>query len=191
MEGYKFSPAGKQKPKPGKAAMTFGYIVVFGIIALIIWGIASALGGGSKPTASNSNSPANTSATTSAQSPPSTASQISVWNSKYGSIFTTLGNDLSTFSTDAKAGDVAASGNDCQQLKDDVATAKGQPAIPESTVEQHWSSALSYLDSAAQDCINGVNQNDVSLITQANNEMNQATDEINATTTAIQQASGQ
>lgn len=33
------------KKQPGKIAMTFGYIVVFGIVALVIWGIVAAFSG--------------------------------------------------------------------------------------------------------------------------------------------------
>lgn len=118
-----------------------------------------------------------------------TGDKITAWDSKYGSVFTTLGNDLSTFSKDAEAGNVSAAGADCQQMQTDIATAQNEAAIPDSTVEQHWSSALSDLSAAAQDCVQGVNNNDVTLIQQANSEITQGNTQLADTTTAIEQAS--
>lgn len=180
--------------QPEKATGIVGVIALSAIGLWIIAAISSAVGHAvpTKTSVSHAASP-----TTTSSSPPATSSQPSVkqqiadWDSQYGSIFRTLSNDLSKFSTDAGAGDVAAAGADCQQLDVDIHTAQGQPPIPDGSVEQHWSSALSYYSAGAQDCVQGVQNNDANQITQASSEFDQANNEVTATSQAIDQAKAQ
>ena len=97
---------------------------------------------------------------------------------------------MGNISKDATANNVSAVSADCQKLLTDVTTAQGYPAIPESTVEQHWSSALSYLSSGSQDCIQAVKTNDTTLLSQATSEFSQGNTQITDATSAIAQAAG-
>ena len=188
-DAQRFAPPPNNKSKePAKKGSTLGGIIVIIVFIAIIVGVIMALTGGSKkPATKNTASTASTTNT----SANTTGDKISAWNSQYGSVFTTLGNDLGTFSKDATAGNVTAAGADCQKFENDLTTAQGYPAIPDSTVEQHWSSALSDFSAGAQDCVQGVNNNDTTLITQANNEFTQGNTQVTDTTNAIKQASGQ
>lgn len=117
-------------------------------------------------------------------------SQMSSWYTKYGAILSSITNDLGQISKDSSNQNESALLTDCQTLGTDVTTAQSYPAIPDNTTEQHWSSALTYLNSASQDCIQGLNNNDANQITQAVNEISQATTQLNEATNAINQITG-
>jgi len=75
---------------------------------------------------------------------------------------------------------------DCTQLQTDVATAQGLPAIPDAQTASDYSSGITYLAAAAQDCVNGTTgSGDASLLQRAISEMNQATAKLTAATADI------
>jgi hypothetical protein len=92
-------------------------------------------------------------------------------------MFQTLANDfnkMQTDSTDSTNPDLFTTvSNDCKQIKNDVTTAQGFPAIPDAQTASDLSSGLSYYTTGAQDCIDGVTNIDTSLITKASSEFDQ------------------
>ncbi len=158
-----------------------GIIVIVVVLALLIWGISALFGGSGKKTP-----PSKPISTTTQTQPQSTASKVVAWDSQYGGVFNTLQGDFSTISKDSSNPDTSVILGDCQQLQLDVTDAQNKPAIPDPTIEQHWSSALSYMNSASTDCVDGINNNDSTLINKSASEITQATTEMTATNTAIQ-----
>lgn len=126
-------------------------------------------------------------ASTQIATPPSVRQQIASWTKSYEPTLTAITNDLSSIATDGTNADEVSMAADCQQLQTDITTAQGQPGIPDATAEQHWSSALSYLSSAAQDCSNGLTNNDVNQIQQGANEISQGNTQIVAANQALKQ----
>lgn len=190
------------------AAVGLGALVVIGIIVAaqsaqntkqLSAESASAITSGTNSSSSDDGSAdnagitsgtSNTSTTTpnpTASSPPTTAQQITTWDQSYGSSFTTLANDMSATGTDASNEDLTALAIDCQKLQTDITTAQDDPAIPSETIEQHYSSALSYYSSGAQDCVQGVANVDANQLDQAASEFTQGTTQIEAATQALQQ----
>ena len=135
--------------------------------------------------AASSSKPTTVAKTVKTQAPLTTKQQVGAWNAKYGSAFTTLSTDFGQISKDSANPDTSVIQADCQQLKLDVANITANPAIPEPTIEQHWSSMLSYDNTGAQDCIDGVSTTDSALISKATTEFGQANTELTATSKAI------
>ena len=164
--------------KPKKKGSTLGGIIVIVVFIAIVVGIIMALTGGSKPktTASNNTAPASTASTTPAAS--STAQQVANWVTKYGTVFTTFSNDFSSIGTASGNSDTATLLTDCKKLQTDVTTAQAYPAIPDSTSASDLSTALTYMQSASQNCIDGLNNSD-------SNQLSQSAKEITQSTTAI------
>jgi hypothetical protein len=177
----RFAPPTKGKPKqPAKKGSTLGGIIVIVVFIAIIVGIVMALSGGSKkPTAKTvSNTPA---ASTSA---PTTAQQVASWETQYGSSLTNIVNDFTSVSKDAS--NPTALAVDCQKIASDVTTAQGQPPIPNSATQSDWSSALSSYASGAQDCTQGLENNDATMINKATTEFSQGNTSLDAASASIQ-----
>jgi hypothetical protein len=117
--------------------------------------------------------------------PPTKAQLIATWCSNNCTTLKSLGSDLTQFGTDAGNGDFTAANTDCKQIQSDDSTAQNMPAIPDPQSASDLSSALTYLSSMAQDCINGTANYDTSLILKANNELTEANAKLNATTADI------
>lgn len=100
------------------------------------------------------------------------------WIAANGSTFSALASDTGTLQKDALASasssDFTTVAADCQTLGSDVGRAQSVPAVPDPTAEGEWSSILTNLASAAQDCTNGIAQNDPSLIDQMGTEITTA-----------------
>lgn len=149
---------------------------------------ALALGGCAK---SSTGAPASqgTKTTSAPTIPTPTLPPAQRWAAQHASTFTTLGGDLGNIAKDATAGsssgDYSALDADCSTLGSDVASAKGLPPIPAPTPEGQWTSILSNLASASQDCTNGIAQSDVGLISQMSTEITAADGEINSLASSL------
>ena len=178
-------PSYPAPPQPPKKRRRWPWIVgiILGIIVLssIIGGIASG-GNSSTPDVGTT---ATAQPTQDVQ--PTTKQQVVTWYGTYGSILQTLTSDLNSISTDGKNEDMVSMNTDCTQLQTDVATAQGFPAIPDAQAASDYSSALTYMASAAQDCVVGTTgSGDASLLQRAASEMNQATTKLTDATADIQ-----
>ena len=109
---------------------------------------------------------------------------MTTWRNKYGYIFQTLADDLKKGSTDSNNNSALLV--DCIQQETDVTAARKLPAIPDPQTANDWSSALTYLDTGAQDCIAGAAKEDDTLLSQATDEYNQSATKMKATSTDLQ-----
>ncbi len=124
---------------------------------------------------------------------PTQAQQISAWHDKYGSVTTTIANDAAKIGADVTNQDTAGMLADCQQFEDDLTAALNNPAIPDATAAAHFSSALTYYQQSAQECvagsqdaIKGEANEDAALINQAASEIETSTSEMQAGTAQTQ-----
>jgi hypothetical protein len=62
----------------------------------------------------------------------------------------------------------------CLTLQGDVNKAQSNPPMPISSLERQWSTIVSDLSVAADECVKGVDQQSASLIVTAQNHMNEA-----------------
>jgi len=190
-----WSDMNRREKAAGITGLAFIGLVVFGVI----WGVTRIhtptakieptdnMTPASQTADSTANNPAPTDNTTptdnSTPAPapqPTTAQQVTAWRDKYGGSIQTLANDFSKLSTDATNGDISATNTDCVQIQTDVKIAQGYPAIPDAQTASDFSSALSYYDEGAQDCIDGTNNFDTSLISKGSQEMSQGTTKMQA-----------
>ncbi len=112
--------------------------------------------------------------------------QVATWYESYGYIIQTLSSDVTSVGTDGTNQDIVGMNTDCTQLQTDVATAQGFPAIPDAQTASDFGSGITYLASAAQDCVDGTTgSGDASLLQRAISEMNQATAKFTAATADI------
>lgn len=168
------------KPKQVLGGLIFGVVLI--ICLIVAFG-----GGGDKKTGSSTNA-ANTTPASQAITQPdtlSTASKIATWNTKYGYIFQTLGNDFNQMSKDADNSNPVLVSNDCQQINTDVTTAQNFSAIPDAQTASDFSSALTYYQEGSQQCVTAISNNDANGIVQAAQIISRGTDKINATNTDI------
>lgn len=86
------------KKQPGKIAMTFGYIAVFGIVALVIWGIVAAFSGHKAPQKSST-----TASTVSKQTSQKPTESIASLNAKAVALFNPVMADLEQQMTTGQA----------------------------------------------------------------------------------------
>ena len=160
--------------------MAFGYIILLVIVIAVIWGVGAAIGAvlHNKNVASKT-TPSATPALTSTPSPKptptptnSTAVAVSDWYTSYGSsVVSAFTADASAIEADANNSDETTMNSDCQKMSQDIAKGQNAPAIPDSSLEKDWSAALADYQSSAQDCMNGINDDDTNLISQAATEM--------------------
>jgi len=178
----------KKRGKGKFFAIGCGSLVALVVLIIVIAGVASA---GSGSNSANTVQPTDTPQEQSTQdvqpvSAPTTKQQVATWNETYGYIIQTLSSDLTSIGTDGTNQDLVGMNTDCTQLQTDVATAQGLPAIPDAQTASDYSSGITYLAAAAQDCVNGTTgSGDASLLQRAISEMNQATAKLTAATADI------
>jgi hypothetical protein len=120
-----------------------------------------------------------------------TFSKVDEWFVTYGSILTTLSTDLKAVGTDASNSYTTAVLADAQKLMTDLQTAKSYPAVPSAQAASDFKASLSGLSAAAQDIIDGVNKNDVSLINRATSEVKEGNTYLQKATEDIKSLTGQ
>ena len=138
----------------------------------------------------SSSSSSNTTTTTSSTSVAKGIVGTAKWASTNGAVLTTLGSDIGSV---ASALPAAVSSHTlttvtaaCQKLTSDITQAKAAAPIPNSTVQKIWSSLLTELSEAAQQCNNGVTQNSTDQLNQASTGVTSA----NSTLNSLKQALG-
>ena len=121
-------------------------------------------------------------------------SSLSTWFVGAKGDLTQLENDLGTVGTSANTaantGDLAPVISACQSIQSDVTSLQNDGPVPDPTIEQHWSAALSDYNAGATACVSGANQNDVGLSNQASTDFQNGTSEVNAATAAIKASQG-
>jgi hypothetical protein len=109
------------------------------------------------------------------------------WMSSYGSHYLVVSHDVATVNS---AADYASLRSACVKLQSDVGQAQSDPAMPVSSLESQWSVILSNLSTAANDCVEGIDQQDLNLLTTAQNHMTNAAHAYLRLVKATQQAGG-
>ncbi len=121
---------------------------------------------------------------------PTTAELVEQWYGSYGGIISTLEDDYGSVADTTMEyldddGSLGTIGSACQQLESDATSAQSLPAIPDTSIESPWSSAVSDSANAGESCVAGVDDLDAAAIQTANQEIMQATSELNQTTAAV------
>jgi hypothetical protein len=106
------------------------------------------------------------------------APAVRLWLNAHEIVFTSLQTDLDNVTAASNNGSVKAITSGCDQLAADVATMIGLPPIPESKVQRHWAAALADFKQAADDCVQGLTQNDSRVSDQYTPEIHAAIAEV-------------
>jgi cytoskeletal protein RodZ len=138
----------------------------------------------STPDDSSPSTPTVTPTTTPKPTAPTTAQQVTSWYSQYGSSITNLTNDFTQMSQEGT--DSSAIEATCTQIFDDATKAEGEPVIPDTSVENDWSSALNSYVTAAQECQDGVANEDATEINQATTDFDTGNTSLDSAAAAIQ-----
>jgi hypothetical protein len=64
------------------------------------------------------------------------------------------------------------------KLQSDVDAAQAYLHIPDQIAQSAWAQALTFLASAASDCVSGIDKNDAAVSSKADNEMLEGSDEL-------------
>lgn len=107
-----------------------------------------------------------------------TLDPLAQWNEKNGSILLSLYQDSQNISDASSNNDFQKTLSACKQFKKDTDYGLTLPAIPNTEASIHFQAALTFYNQAANDCVNGITDNNPDLITNATKEMNQGTSEI-------------
>jgi hypothetical protein len=170
--------------------------VISGVLGLIVLGvIVSSLGGNKDTSNSSNNQPiADTSATQPAPTDtpvapapvaPTNKQKVAEWFNKYGSVLSVYTPDFNQISKDAGNSDTPAVGKDCQKLSDDVTKAQAVPAIPDAQSASDFSSALTYYQNGASQCVTAANNDDNQGLIDAAKVLGMGNDKIKATSADI------
>jgi hypothetical protein len=162
--------------------------VILGVVVLFIIIIAATSGGSKNPNVSSTATTASPSITTTPPPTPTTASvseQLTAWWNQIKGGYQTVQNDMQAVSSEAKAGNVSAAGQDCSQLTTDVQSLQSEPPAPSPAVNTPWQAALIDLARGGEECSSGASQDDVALINQAGADFTSAGGEFTQATTAI------
>jgi stage V sporulation protein SpoVS len=115
-------------------------------------------------TASSSKVTHHIGATTTAKKPKTpvspTEAAVRSWLNAHEIVFADLQTDLAAVSAASNNGSVKAVASDCDQLAADVTTMMSVPPIPDPQIQGHWATALADFKAAADDCVQGLTQND-------------------------------
>ncbi len=143
--------------------------------------LAMAACGSSTPTT------ARTTTTTTAPTTSTTSSYdaMRAWAQTNAPIFATVVADAQKISTDGQGGNVSAVASDCQKFQDDLQTALALPAIPDPTTAEHWHTGLSDWQQGAEDCVQGIDNNNVSQVQRATEEITNGGSEIQQASQAV------
>lgn len=177
-----FDQEGKE-PKRITKSVRLDNIIVIGFFLIIFGGLAiAAHPSGSKQPASKTvattqaatkTPPTKSAATTPAPtSQPTTAQQVHSWDVQYGYLVTSLQDDFTQAQKDLQAQDTTAFAADCSNISGDATTAQSKPAIPDTTIQANWATALSDYATGGTACTNGINSNDSTQLSQGATDFN-------------------
>ena len=161
------------------------------LFVIIIATLGVTLGACSTATTTPKAASSNSGSTGSTGNTGSTTASLYSWWQSVQTAANAIAADGGSIQTDANNQDLNAVGTDCQSLLSDVQSAQSDPPVPNSLMEINWSTALSDYEAGAKDCIDGVDNYDVTKIRQATTELDNGTQQINELTNAVKQATGQ
>ena len=106
----------------------------------------------------------------------SNSSAMASWFTSYGANYQRVATDDRQIAVDSSATGVSPSTlrADCGRLGAAVATAKSNPPMPDPALEPSWSAILVQLQRASQLCVSGIDQQSVSLLNQAGDDISNA-----------------
>jgi hypothetical protein len=78
----------------------------------------------------------------------------------------------------------------CSQLENDVASAQAYDPIPDPQAEHNWANALEQYSRGATDCVDGANNSDASMITQASTEITNGSKDLDQVTKRLNEIAG-
>jgi hypothetical protein len=106
-------------------------------------------------------------------------------------------DELKALSADFKSLETAANSDDlptislsCSQLENDVENAQAYDPIPDPQAQHDWADALAQYARGATDCVDGANNSDVNLITQASTEITTGSNDLNLVTNRLNEIAG-
>jgi hypothetical protein len=177
------TPTNTKKPAT-KAETIFGFVILAVIVLAIIWVLSSLF---SDHGSSNNSTDTKSAAPTTTVPTPTKNSQQKVtdWFNNYGYVIGLYTPDFSAINKDAGNSDIPAVAKDCQKLSDDVAKAQAVPAIPDAQSASDFSSALTYYQTGATQCVTAANNNDNQGLIDAAGVLTKGTDKIRTTTADI------
>ena len=110
----------------------------------------------------------------------------------YGSYIPQLESEASNLqgavSSALSVGDLSGVAAGCQQFGNHASYALGLPDIPNGTANAAWKSGLSSYQSAAGECVSGVNNQDPTLLNQAATDLTNGTTDLQSAATALANA---
>jgi len=118
-------------------------------------------------TACSSSTPSTTPTTSGSSGSSSSGTPLQQFGSAHASDVQQFLTDIQTFGSDATAGNVTATGNDCASLVTDTKTLQSDGPVNNPSDEAAWSSALSDIQNGAQACVSAVQNNDTTLLQTA------------------------
>jgi len=120
---------------------------------------------------------------------------VATWKNTYGNILTALENDINNVDAQVANQSYTALEPTCQQLQTDTASTANIPVIPNTLAAAQFSNAVTTLQQAATNCINGSNiylnqadNDNPPLERQAVDELNNFNTELDNGTTDLQTA---
>lgn len=122
--------------------------------------------------------PTTTTTTTGAGAPE--GGVLSLWYTSTGQTdISTLSADWTAIGTATSEPGLAPLAEACQSLNRDVVQAQGHPAIPDPTLENAYSTALSDWEQGSSECVSGIDNGDNSLTLAGGTEMQSGITEFN------------
>lgn len=162
------APAPKQPWRPSIAIV----VVVAIVLALVV---AGAVGAGR--TSSGSSATATTAA-----SGPSMKSKVRDWATEHGDLVTNLTAALGSLGNASTGGDFQTA---CTDIQTASAAAAAAPSIPDPAADAPWQAALSDYAAASQLCLDGIDQGDNALISEATTRIQSGTTHVKEATDAL------
>lgn len=104
------------------------------------------------------------------------SSAMGTWIASYGAHYQQVSHDAADVNIDSSATNPSFTivRSDCVRLAKDVATAQGDPPMPDGSLEPTWSSILVQLKNGAQMCISGIEHRSAAQLTQAGVDLDNA-----------------
>jgi len=93
------------------------------------------------------------------------------WMASYGSHYLDVSHDVATVNSSTDATSLQPA---CVKLRADVGRAESDPAMPLHSIESQWTVVLSNLSTAANDCVEGIDQQSATLLGTAQGHMTNA-----------------
>jgi hypothetical protein len=150
-------------------------VLVVALAALGVFGIAACAKAGGSGQAGPSSGTTTTAPSTPGVASPSNGPALYAWGQQNGYLLNAIVNDMSAIGNDQDPSQMQA---DCSKLQSDVQAALAAPPMPDTQAAAHWAAGLSDYNASASDCVNGLSQDDPTVVTQAVTEASQGQSEL-------------